>query len=501
MNAATAFGSRTVIAVKSVNSSLSYVTRIMAVWMCAVASLANGGESEFAWELRYQTASEEQGSFQRLTRSETWTAESTAVIVCDVWDKHHCLNAVRRLEEFGPRLNQVIQESRKRGAVIIHAPSDCMAAYDGHPARLRAQQVPPAASLPEKAAFWCSRIPAEEKAVYPIDQSDGGDDDHPDEHAAWATELTALGRNPGMPWKSQSSMIEIDDELDFISDRGDEIWNILEQRGIRNVLLTGVHTNMCVLGRPFGLRQMVRNGKNVALMRDMTDSMYNPARWPYTDHFTGNDLIISHVERYICPTVTSDQILGDSPFRSQYDKRPERDLTELPQSNVSTDISTDHWQLTELPETTKHVVTDLSDVDHSTAWYRCGLSVSSSWLAGRNPGLLVIPPLKGTVRVWLNGMLLKGIEPLCLSCSAPEPVRYPLSTSAVVADDANLLVIRIQSEKSGPVRLQPPVLISGANRLSLNGRWQMRTGDNPNWSNIPLPARFGLPTDIFFDVP
>ena len=38
----------------------------------------------------------------------------------------------------------------------------------------------------------------------------------------------------------------------------------------------GVHTNMCVLGRPFGLRQMAKNGKNVVLMRDMTDTMYNP---------------------------------------------------------------------------------------------------------------------------------------------------------------------------------------------------------------------------------
>ena len=35
---------------------------------------------------------------------------------------------------------------------------------------------------------------------------------------------------------------------------------------------------MCVLGRPFGLRQMAKNGKNVVLMRDMTDTMYNPAK-------------------------------------------------------------------------------------------------------------------------------------------------------------------------------------------------------------------------------
>jgi hypothetical protein len=35
---------------------------------------------------------------------------------------------------------------------------------------------------------------------------------------------------------------------------------------------------MCASGRPFGLRQLARSGKHVVLMRDLTDSMYNPAR-------------------------------------------------------------------------------------------------------------------------------------------------------------------------------------------------------------------------------
>ena len=63
--------------------------------------------------------------------------------------------------------------------------------------------------------------------------------------------------------------------------------DIMEQRGINNVIILGVHTNMCVLGRPFGLRQLAKNGKNVVLMRDMTDTMYNPERAPYVTHFVG----------------------------------------------------------------------------------------------------------------------------------------------------------------------------------------------------------------------
>jgi type 1 glutamine amidotransferase len=79
---------------------------------------------------------------------------------------------------------------------------------------------------------------------------------------------------------------------------------------------------MCVLGRPFGLRQMAKNGKDVALMRDQTDTMYNPLRWPFVSHFTGTDLIVEHIEKFVCPTISSEQLLGGKPFRFAGDKRP-----------------------------------------------------------------------------------------------------------------------------------------------------------------------------------
>ena len=219
-------------------------------------------------------------------------------------------------------LNDLLVHARDRGVTIIHAPSDCMEAYADHPARRRALEAPEAAEYPDEITAWCSKIPAEERGVYPVDQSDGGEDDDPREHAEWAAKLKAMGRNPGTPWKKQSDLIVIDPARDYISDRGDEVWNILEQRGVRNVILTGVHTNMCVLGRPFGLRNLVRGGKNVVLMRDLTDTMYNPQRWPYVSHFTGTDLIVAHIERYVCPTVSSDQLLGGAPVRFKKDTRP-----------------------------------------------------------------------------------------------------------------------------------------------------------------------------------
>jgi type 1 glutamine amidotransferase/nicotinamidase-related amidase len=262
------------------------------------------------------------GRYRAVEAAASWDPKATAVIVCDMWDLHHCLNAVRRGSELAPRMDRVLRELRGRGVLVIHAPSSCMAPYENHPARLRAKAVPRSKSLPADIGQWCYKIPAEEKGTYPIDQSDGGEDDDPAEHARWAARLSAMGRNPRAPWKSQTALLTIDERADLISDDGAEIWSALEDRGINNVILLGVHANMCVLGRPFGLRQMAKNGKNVVLMRDMTDTMYNPQRAPYVSHFTGTDLIVDHVEAFVCPTITSDQIVGGRPFRFRDDRRP-----------------------------------------------------------------------------------------------------------------------------------------------------------------------------------
>ncbi len=272
--------------------------------------------------LRYRVpVAEGVDRFHTLQHAEMWDVTRTAVVVCDMWDLHHSQNAVRRVEELAPRMNAFLNALREQGALIIHAPSDCMEAYADHPARERAIRAPRAENLPAGIGQWLHRLQTEEQAVYPIDQSDGGVDDDPEELAQWHARLSEMGRNPRAPWTRQTELLEIADE-DAISDSGVEIWNLLEDREIAHVMLVGVHTNMCVLGRPFGLRQMVRHGRQAVLVRDLTDTMYNPRRWPYVSHHSGTDLIVAHIERHVCPTITSDQVLGGQPFRFASDRRP-----------------------------------------------------------------------------------------------------------------------------------------------------------------------------------
>jgi len=401
---------------------------------------------------------------------EAWPAAETAFIVCDVWDAHHSINAVKRLEEFAPRMNEVLKEARGRGATIIHAPSDCMLAYAEHPARKRVLALPAAKAPLPGIDGWVSRLTSEVGAQYPVDQSDGGEDDDSAEHAAWAEKLAAMGRNPGMPWKSQSPLIEIDAERDYISDAGGEVWNVLEAHGIKNIVLVGVHTNMCVIGRPFGLRQMVRQGKHVVLMRDMTDCMYNPARWPHVDHFTGNDLVTAYIERYVCPTITSDQILGGEPFRFAGDTRLERTLPALPARDVATE-----WA----PVAPRSAL--------EAGWYRCALRLPC---AGSEDSLSIEwPEGIGVAGLWIDGTPLES-----------ESSSYTIPRELRASSDPVWLVFRLDA----PATENPAaaaIRCSGASEmhtLPLNQMWQFRT-DEGDFSRMPLPAKFGASPDNYFE--
>ena len=292
-------------------SSILPVALLCCVLPSGPIAAAGQPEASSPLVLHFQSRVEEpagSGQFEVVSKTVPWDPRKTAVIICDMWARHWCDGACKRGAEMAPRMNRFVAEARKRGVLIVHAPSGGMNHYQDHPARKRAQNAPKAANVPEGMAGGCGQIPSEKGATWPIDQSDGGCDDQP--------------RCPSRPMdRHQTAAIKIHDE-DAISDSGVECWNLFEARGIENVVLVGVHTNMCVIGRPFGLRNMVRAGKNVALVRDLTDTMYNSRRPPKVAHVCGTDLIVEYIEKYVCPTFTSSQLLGGPSLRFAEDKRP-----------------------------------------------------------------------------------------------------------------------------------------------------------------------------------
>jgi nicotinamidase-related amidase len=222
-----------------------------------------------------------------------WPAAETALIICDMWDDHWCKCAARRCAELAPRVDDFAAAVRAQGGLVVHAPSDTMTYYSGLPQRERVKAIAP---VTPPMPIQMRGVDRPREPELPIDDSDGGCDDVPPSH---------LG--PVFPWQRQHPAIAIA-EQDIISDAGGEIYSVLTRGAIKHVFIAGVHANMCILARSFGVRQMVMLGFDVILVRDLTDSLYNPAMPPRVSHDRGTELVVDHIEKYWCPSIVSGDV-------------------------------------------------------------------------------------------------------------------------------------------------------------------------------------------------
>ena len=231
------------------------------------------------------------GDWDEVIIQKDFPVAETAILLCDVWDKHWCRGATERVAAMAPRMNSVVKAARENGVQIIHSPSDTLDLYADTPYRQRI------ASFPRIDPPEPLELP---DPPLPIDDSDGGCD---------------TGEKPWhKAWTRQHSAIEITGD-DVISDDGQEIYSFMHQLGVRNLIIMGVHTNMCVLGRSFGIKQMTKWGVRCMLVRDLTDAMYNPERAPYVSHETGTELVVEYIEKHWCPSVLSKDILRVHPTK------------------------------------------------------------------------------------------------------------------------------------------------------------------------------------------
>ena len=263
---------------------------------CLVALISAGGMVLMAWQAGgMQLHAPLQIRVQPFKNSDTWepvtvpgtfAAADSAIVICDMWDKHWCHGATNRVEDLARRMDPVLRRARESGILVIHAPSDTMAFYKDYPQRKLVLEAPAA----QRAADL-------NLADYPlpIDDSDGGCDTAGDkEHQAWVRENPLLSMSP----------------RDAISDNGAEIYNLLKQRNIHTLFIMGVHANMCILNRSFAIKQMTRWGLRCILVRDLTDAMYNPARRPFVSHADGTGLVIAYIEKYWCPSIRSADLMA-----------------------------------------------------------------------------------------------------------------------------------------------------------------------------------------------
>ncbi|MDQ6700612.1 MAG: isochorismatase family protein [Acidobacteriota bacterium] len=246
--------------------------------LCAFAA-ETGGVLKLPLRTRVE-AFRGSGEWMPVAVTHTFPVGETAILICDMWDKHWCSGAGRRVDALARKMAPVIDLARAHHVQIVHAPSEVMQFYKDMPQRLSIQQIPKAEP---PAPLGLTDPPL------PIDDSLGGCDTNDKFYKAWTREIATL-RIAGD---------------DVVSDNGAEVYSFLRQKGIRNLLVMGVHTNMCILKRSFAIRQMTNWGIRCVLVRDLTDTMYDPKDRPFVSHDEGTELVVQHIEKYWGPSMLS----------------------------------------------------------------------------------------------------------------------------------------------------------------------------------------------------
>ena len=89
-----------------------------------------------------------------------------------------------------------------------------------------------------------------------------------------------------------------------------EVYAICKKYGLTHLIYVGFHTQVCLLGKPMGLKAMKSAGLRCVLARDMTDAHpgYDPSR-----NFTpdlNTEQVVEHFEKHLAPTIHFQQELA-----------------------------------------------------------------------------------------------------------------------------------------------------------------------------------------------
>ena len=242
------------------------LTGVLVAWFSRAAEI----------ELTLQTRDPATGQ-PVLTREKVDPAR-VGVIAVDVWNFHWCKTATMRVDAIVPRLDQALEAARGLGMKVMLCPSDVVDNYVGYPQReavFGLPQVP----VPKVVDVTCPPVP------------DAGG-------CACGRERCAV--NYG--WDGMHPGLRIAPE-DLMPDTQAEVYAICQKQGLTHLIYVGFHTQVCLLGKPMGLKAMKAAGLRCVLARDMTDAHpgYDPSRGFTPDLNTAQ--VVEHFEKHLAPTV------------------------------------------------------------------------------------------------------------------------------------------------------------------------------------------------------
>ena len=202
-------------------------------------------------------------NFTRLELDFCLPVEQTALVLVDLWDRHHIESWLERAAAMTKDIiAPLIEKARETGLTIIFAPSPSV--IDAHRAKYRVYHGRDSTQPPAPAPTWPPEEFLGRQGQYEIFR----DPRHqpPGIQGFWESKGQGLDMSP---------LVKIRDG-DFVVATGQQMHDLCEERRILHLLYVGFATNWCILGRDYGVGLMRGRGYNTIILRDATEGVEFP---------------------------------------------------------------------------------------------------------------------------------------------------------------------------------------------------------------------------------
>lgn len=220
-------------------------------------------------------------------------AAAAAVVLVDVWDRHYLGSHLHRGAEITrERIVPMLQACRRAGVTIVHAPA---------PEAARKYE-PWLRYAGDEELFGTER----ESQAWP-----------PPDFRSRTGDYAALARPQAAPEVQRQIQSQVRDRRiirevepqpgDFVIAGRSQLQRLCRHRRLLHLLYAGFATNMCVMGRDYGIRAMTAMGYNCLLVRDCTTGIESADT---LGSMMLTEAAVWEVEMVLGFTVTSEEIIA-----------------------------------------------------------------------------------------------------------------------------------------------------------------------------------------------
>ena len=217
--------------------------------------------------------------------------EQSALVLVDVWSTHYIDSWLQRAGQVTrEKIVPLLRAAHRLGMTTIHAPSPrVVESY--HP-----ESMPPPAppTPPAPASDW---PPSAFRGIYRSgEHAPFGRDQEPRLQEALARYVTEL--------KIADAVRPLPGE--HVIATGQQLHELLAERGILHLIYVGFATNWCVIGRDYGIIAMNERGYNIVLVRDATTGV---EFHDTVDGLTATEITVREVETKYAWSTTTDALV------------------------------------------------------------------------------------------------------------------------------------------------------------------------------------------------